>query len=65
MSPWSPLWGSGASLWAHRLDMMREYEAIGERVAGNQPALLLAAAALAAMAVVLAHDGEERARRGC
>ncbi len=49
-------------LWAHRLDMMREYEAIGERVAGNQLMLLLAAAALAAMAVVLAHDGEERAR---
>lgn len=48
-------------LWAHRLDMMREYESIGERVAGNQLLVLLGAAALAAVAVMLAHDAKARA----
>lgn len=49
-------------LWAHRLDMMREYEAIGERVAGNQMMLLFAAASLAAAAVLAAHDVAQRGR---
>ena len=49
-------------LWAHRLDMMREYESVGERVAGNQVLVLLGAAALAAVAVLAAHDGADRGR---
>ncbi|HUQ07927.1 MAG TPA: hypothetical protein VM261_35775 [Kofleriaceae bacterium] len=47
-------------LWAHRLDMMREYESIGDRVAGNQLLVLLGAAALAAAAVMLAYDANGR-----
>jgi hypothetical protein len=49
-------------LWAHRLDMMREYESVGERVAGNQLLVLLGAAALAAAAVMLAYDAAARGK---
>lgn len=36
-------------LWAHRIDMLRDYEAVGARVLQNQLLLTLGAAALAAM----------------
>jgi hypothetical protein len=34
-------------LWAHRIDMMRDFEPVGVRVIGNQVSIVLAAAALA------------------
>ena len=34
-------------LWAHRIDMMRDFEPVGARVIGNQVSVVLAAAALA------------------
>ncbi len=40
-------------LWAHRIDMLRDYESVGGRVLANQIAVVLAGAALAATAAAL------------
>jgi hypothetical protein len=49
-------------LWAHRIDMLRDYEAIGSRVVANQTLLVLVAAALAATAVLVIADRPQRRR---
>lgn len=51
-------------LWAHRLDMMRDYDAVGERVIQNEVLLVLAAGTLAAWSALAVFDGERRARLG-
>ncbi|HWN67853.1 MAG TPA: hypothetical protein VNM90_09440, partial [Haliangium sp.] len=40
-------------LWAHRIDMLRDYESVGTRVLANQVATVLAGAALAATCAAL------------
>ncbi|ACY14992.1 hypothetical protein [Haliangium ochraceum] len=40
-------------LWAHRIDMLRDYESVGVRVLGNQVAAVLIGATLAAACVAL------------
>jgi hypothetical protein len=40
-------------LWAHRIDMLRDYESVGSRVLANQVAAVLAGAALAATCAAL------------
>jgi hypothetical protein len=42
-------------LWAHRIDMLRDYESVGSRVLANQVAAVLAGAALAATCAALCH----------
>jgi hypothetical protein len=49
-------------LWAHRIDMLRDYEAIGSRVIANQTLLVLVAAALAGTAVLVIADRGGRRR---
>ncbi|WP_428261280.1 hypothetical protein [Haliangium sp.] len=52
----SALWSAASVwrlLWAHRIDMLRDYEAVGARVLANQLAAVLVAAALAATATLL------------
>ncbi len=64
----STLWSAASVwrlLWAHRIDMLRDYEAVGGRVLGNQLAAVLVAAALAATAAsLLPRAGPSRRRRG-
>jgi len=51
-------------LWAHRLDMMRDYDAVGERVIQNAVLLALVAATLAAWSALAMFDGHRRRRVG-
>ncbi len=51
------LFGLFRLLWAHRIDMLRDYEAVGWRVVQNQLTIALIAAALAASAAVIATAG--------
>ena len=51
-------------LWAHRLDMMRDYDAVGVRVIQNQVLLVLVAGTLAAWTALASLDGERRQRVG-
>src|SRR5690606_3006034 len=52
--------GVGRVLWAHRLDMMRGFHAVGERVIQNQALLLLVAATMAAWTALSARERDQR-----
>jgi hypothetical protein len=50
-------------LWAHRIDMLRDYESVGQRVLQNQTFLVLAGATLACAAALSWHGRKQTLRQ--